>query len=637
VLVIARADLAAERVEKAHAMVDGVWSMADGFQRSAVSGVMTEDEAKARFFDAAGKIWWEGHTNYAFIYDTETARNLMNTGNLAMVGKDTREARDSNGVPFASMMLDLAKRQSEGTIQYAFPKGTNPTPLAKIAYFRNFASWHMLIVSAEYIADIDDTFWAMTRTAGAVIGGLMLVSIGVAWAVARSVVRPLSGLRVRMIALGAGDLDKSIPGTDRRDELGEMARAVLLFKEHMVHENQLAAEQETERQSADAAKRRTALVGMANTVEAETGTALESIGIRTTSIAATADALSASATRTGASARDAVAAAGQALENAQSVASAAEHLALSIREIGAQVGQSATAVARAVVAGTEARTTIETLNQEVERIGTVADMISEIAGRTNLLALNATIEAARAGDAGKGFAVVASEVKALATQIARSTEEISCHIGQIRSATGPSVAAVARIEQTVAEINAIAGSIAAAVEQQGAATTEIARNVAETATAANEINNRINEVTGEAVDTGRLSVDVRDNTVALDHLVDELRHSVTRAVRTSTAEIDRRQTSRYTVDLAARWSVAGQGEHLIRVSDLSEGGACVRGAPDPAVGTRGTLRLDGTAVALPCLNRATDTDGLHLAFSLDDAARSALRPILGRLAQRRIV
>jgi methyl-accepting chemotaxis protein len=389
-----------------------------------------------------------------------------------------------------------------------------------------------------------------------------------------------------------------------------MARAVLLFKEHMVHENQLAAEQETERQSADAAKRRTALVGMANTVEAETGTALESIGIRTTSIAATADALSASATRTGASARDAVAAAGQALENAQSVASAAEHLALSIREIGAQVGQSATAVARAVVAGTEARTTIETLNQEVERIGTVADMISEIAGRTNLLALNATIEAARAGDAGKGFAVVASEVKALATQIARSTEEISCHIGQIRSATGASVAAVARIEQTVAEINAIAGSIAAAVEQQGAATTEIARNVAETATAANEINNRINEVTGEAVDTGRLSCDVRDNTVALDHLVDELRHSVTRAVRTSTAEVDRRQTSRYAVDLAARWSVAGQGEHLIRVSDLSEGGACVRGAPDLAVGTRGTLRLDGTAVALPCLTRATDTDGL---------------------------
>ena len=108
-------------------------------------------------------------------------------------------------------------------------------------------------------------------------------------------------------------------------------------------------------------------------------------------------------------------------------------------------------------------------------------MIGEIAAKTNLLALNATIEAARAGDAGKGFAVVASEVKALATQTARSTEEIARHIGEVRDATGASVAAVARIEQTIGEINAIAGSIAAAVEQQGAATAEIARNVAETA------------------------------------------------------------------------------------------------------------------------------------------------------------
>jgi methyl-accepting chemotaxis protein len=161
-------------------------------------------------------------------------------------------------------------------------------------------------------------------------------------------------------------------------------------------------------------------------------------------------------------------------------------------------------------------------------------MIAEIAGKTNLLALNATIEAARAGDAGKGFAVVASEVKALATQTARSTDQIARHLEQVRSATGASVAAVARIEQTITEIDGIGGSIAAAVEKQGAATAEISRNMNETAAATNEMTGRTNEVMAEAVDAGRRAVEVRDGTVALGHAVEALRNSVIRVVRAAT-------------------------------------------------------------------------------------------------------
>ena len=236
------------------------------------------------------------------------------------------------------------------------------------------------------------------------------------------------------------------------------------------------------------------------------------------------------------------------MANAQTVASAAEQLSASIAEIGAQVAQSTEIVGRAVTAGAETRATIEALNEQVGRIGAVADMIGEIAAKTNLLALNATIEAARAGDAGKGFAVVASEVKALATQTARSTQEIAQHIGQVRSATGVSVAAVVRIEQTIGEINAIAGSIAAAVEEQGAATAEIARNVTETATAANEMTNRTTEVTAEAEQTGKHAAEVRENAGGLNTAVEELRHSVIRVVRTSTTEVDRRIERRFSRD-----------------------------------------------------------------------------------------
>jgi len=464
---------------------------------------------------------------------------------------------------------------------------------------------------------------------GAIGLGLLLAGL-----IGRAIARPVRQLTNAMQVLAGGALSTEVPDAGRRDEIGDMARAVVVFREHMRKEAALATEQEAQRQQAEADKR-AALVRMAETIERDTSAVLDQVSQRTGAMAAAAQDMSASAMRTGASADSAATAASQALATAQTVASAAEQLAASIREIGAQVAQTTSVVGRAVAAGGETRATIETLNQEVARIGTVAEMIAGIAARTNLLALNATIEAARAGDAGKGFAVVASEVKALANQTARSTEEITRHIGQVRAATGASVAAVTRIEQTITEINTIASSVAAAVERQGAATAEIARSVTETAAAAHEMTGRTGEVSTEARETGRQATQVRADSDALSSAIDDLKHGIVHVVRTSTEDVDRRRNRRYPTDLACRLTLQDSATHTARVVALSEGGAELADAPDLPAQTRGTLDLVAVPIPLPFSVRDSRDGTLNLVFTFDSAGAEAFAPMPERLALQR--
>ena len=464
------------------------------------------------------------------------------------------------------------------------------------------------------------------------VASLVIALIIAQYYVGRIVVRRLTALSRTMAAIAAGNLDAAI-SHNGHDEITGMAEAVVVFKDAMQQAERLAAEQKEQRERADADKR-AALVGMAETVERETTAVLQQVSAHTDAMRTTSDEMSASATRTGTSAEGAARSAAQALANAQTVASAAEQLTASIQEIGAQVSQSTVVVGHAVDAGRETRATIEALSAEVARIGAVADMIREIAARTNLLALNATIEAARAGDAGKGFAVVASEVKQLATQTARSTDEIGRHIAQVCSATNASVNAVSRIEQTITEINAIAGSIAAAVEEQGSATAEIARNVAETAAAANEMTARIGEVSTEAARTDRHAAEVRGNAASLNNAVEALRQSVVRVVRSSTPEVNRRRLPRIPVDLPCQVNLTDLGVHAAHLTDLSEGGASMRGAPALPAGARGTLDVDGEPCGIAFVVRDAQGGLLHLAFDASEAATAALQRIMQRQASR---
>jgi methyl-accepting chemotaxis protein len=468
------------------------------------------------------------------------------------------------------------------------------------------------------------------QAAAGALAVILVTSLGYLWAL-RGATRPLRDLTEVMHRIAEGDLASAVPCMQRTDQIGRMARALLRLRDASARASAL---EEAARSRAEAeAQKHAALVRMVEGIESETTAAINEVAARTAGMRSTAEKMATSATRTGSAAKGAAAASSQVLATAQTVASAAEQLTASIREISHQVNQSNAIVARAVAAGSETRSTIDALNERVGRIGAVANMIGEIAAKTNLLALNATIEAARAGDAGKGFAVVASEVKALATQTARSTGEIAQHLAEVRTATGISVAAVTRIEQTIHEIDAVAGSIAAAVEEQGAATAEIARNVAETASAAQEMTSHVTAVSSEADQTGVHAEEVCTDAGTLNNAVTELRHAVIRVVRTGSAELDRRTTPRFPQDLSCQISVEGHSQPA-QLHDLSEGGACIAASQEWPVGTRGNLHIDSVGFGLPFIVRSAGEGVLHVQLELDAAVAERFRGMPEQLARR---
>ncbi len=378
------------------------------------------------------------------------------------------------------------------------------------------ALFDSMVEDLDKIVDVNtkggNRSWEQTQSTYASIFQLMvgfsilvgILALAALVFVVMMITKPITRITTSMRSLADGNLAAEIPFTARRNEIGDMARTLEVFRDGLVETDRLRdVASRTEAQNAENMKR--ARNQIADQFQSRMGALADAFAKSSSEVSDAARNLSATAEETARQAQAVSGAAEEATSNVQTVAASTEEMSASIREIASQVSRSSDVANIAAAEASRTETDVKALSLSASKIGEVVELINSIAGQTNLLALNATIEAARAGEAGRGFAVVASEVKQLAAQTARATEEIGAKVAEIQTATDRTVGSIDKIVGTVAQIREIATVIASAIEEQGAATGEISSNTQLAARGTQEVTININGVGRAAEMTGTAS------------------------------------------------------------------------------------------------------------------------------------
>lgn len=437
-------------------------------------------------------------------------------------------------------------------------------------------------------ASNEETVSSTYMIIAACIAFALAVGGALAWVIGNGIANPIQKMTSIMGNLAEGDLKVEVTGTERGDEIGQMAAAMQVLKDNSIEAERLrgeaekaaeaqhqrdeedrkrkAQEEETERkraaEEAEAESQREAeerkrqdeeaeaerqrqeeaaeadrkreeenrakLMQMADDFESSVGGIVSTVSAAVQQMQGSSKSMAALAEQTSGQTQSAASAAEQASANVQTVAAATEEMTASIGEINSQIDQSTKVAGNAVKQADETSAQIQELVKASQKIGEVVELITDIAEQTNLLALNATIEAARAGDAGKGFAVVASEVKNLATQTAKATDEIGSQIGGIQVATQKAVEAIGEISKTIVEISDNSTAISAAMEEQSATTQEISRNVVEAATGTEEVTSNLTTVNKAAGETGTAAGEILESSNGLAEQSEKLSQEVSK-------------------------------------------------------------------------------------------------------------
>lgn len=460
---------------------------------------------------------------------------LGESGEVVLIGEDGLMRNDSSWT--ADINDILATRLDAAFINEAFASGEGN---GEALFHRD-----SLMRSRAQSFSIDDTNFAIvsmksveemlapvveTRNRMMVIGAFLIAVVGIiGFLISRSITRPITSLVGEMNELSEGNKDVALEGASRPDEIGDMSKAVVVFRDAMVERERL--EDESSKAAAERRKRQQQVDDLISQFQGDVETLIQAVTTNADLMTTTAHTLTQVAAGSNEQATSAAAASEEASTNVQTVAAAAEELSASITEISRQVDKTTQIVGEASNHAQSTNQQVEHLAQTADKIGNVISLIQDIAEQTNLLALNATIEAARAGEAGKGFAVVASEVKGLANQTAKATGDIGQQISEIQSSTQDAVAAINQISTTMGEVDQFMGAIAASVEQQGMATDEISHNVAQAASGTQSVVGNISGVTDGTTQTSQSADEVNQAAGSVTENTKQLNETISTFLR----------------------------------------------------------------------------------------------------------
>lgn len=493
--------LVSEKELKTRHLTEIGYGLIEGAYNAHLEGALSEHEAKAQVIEQIKQLRYGGSEYYWIndIYGQAVIHPFM----PALMGRDLSKTHPEIYDLFKTFSRISAENNGRGAHNYMWPKPglDNSIKYEKTSYIIEFQPWGWIIGTGIYIDDLQEQFKSILIQNIALSMVFLIFVLLIGFVIIRSFQLPLVRIANNMTKLAEGDVNVEVEYTNRRDEIGIIAKAFDIFKISAVQKAELE-ELQAENEARQAARQRADIKTITRHFEGSIGAMINDFITAFKGLGSSVLDMSSNAKISADKSLAALEHSEQATSNVQALATATEAMCASNTEIATQTQKANEISAEAMKQSKAAAQTIQNLAKGTEQVGAVLSLIQDIAEQTNLLALNATIEAAHAGEAGKGFAVVASEIKGLATETSKATENIAEQITSMRELMNAAVQSIESIDGIITHINEGGGIISLAVTERTSVFQDIARSAQQAADSTRLIYTNLNDVRSLAEGTG---------------------------------------------------------------------------------------------------------------------------------------